>query len=104
MSDCCKSGFKWAGQPSGKTTKIAGLDTYVAGSNSDRAILIVPDIWGWTLTNTRLLADQYATETQSTVYVPDFFAGEVLDPDAMNDPEKRKAFDLMAFIGRHSYV
>jgi dienelactone hydrolase len=30
------------------------------------------------------------------------FDGEVVDPDALSDPEKAKNFDLMAFIGRHS--
>jgi dienelactone hydrolase len=30
------------------------------------------------------------------------FDGEVVDPDAMSDPEKAKKFDLMAFIGRNS--
>jgi dienelactone hydrolase len=30
------------------------------------------------------------------------FDGEVVDPDAMSDPEKAKKFDVMAFIGRHN--
>jgi dienelactone hydrolase len=30
------------------------------------------------------------------------FDGEVVDPDALSDPEKAKNFDLMGFIGRHS--
>lgn len=29
------------------------------------------------------------------------FDGEVVDPDAMSDPEKAKKFDLMDFIGRN---
>lgn len=102
MSECCKSGFKWTGEPTGKTTKLAGLDTYVAGTNTDRAILIVADIYGWTFKNARILADQYAAETNASVYLPDFFGGEVLDAEALTDSEKRKNFDLGAFIGRNS--
>lgn len=30
------------------------------------------------------------------------FEGEVVDPDALSDPEKQKNFDVGAFIGRHS--
>lgn len=30
------------------------------------------------------------------------FDGEVVDPDAMSNPEKAKNFDVMAFIGRNS--
>lgn len=41
MSECCKTGFLWEGKPTGNSAKIAGLDTYVAGSNSDTAILII---------------------------------------------------------------
>lgn len=101
MSDCCKTGFKWDGEPTGTTTKIGGLDTYVAGSNKERAILMIHDVFGWTFPNLRILADQYATETNSTVYLPDFFGGEVI-VGILKDEEKRKAFDLMAFIGRNS--
>ena len=71
MSECCKSGFKWDGKPTGKVEKIAGLDTYVAGDNKNAAILIVHDIFGWTLPNLRILADHYAKEANATVYLPD---------------------------------
>ena len=30
------------------------------------------------------------------------FGGEVVTPETMDDPNKREAFDLMAFIGRNS--
>ncbi|KAF1353475.1 dienelactone hydrolase [Delphinella strobiligena] len=102
MSECCKSGFKWDGKAIGKVTKIANLDTYVTGDNKDAAVLIVHDVFGWTLTNVRILADHYAKEANVTVYLPDFFGGEVVAPDALEDEEKRKNFDLMAFIGRNS--
>lgn len=71
MSECCKSGFKWDGKAIGKVTKIANLDTYVTGDNKDAAVLIVHDVFGWTLTNVRILADHYAKEANVTVYLPD---------------------------------
>ena len=71
MSECCKSGFKWNGTPTGKEEKFAGLDTYVTGDNKDVAILIVHDVFGWTLPNVRILADHYAKEANATVYLPD---------------------------------
>ncbi|KAL1311088.1 hypothetical protein AAFC00_001296 [Neodothiora populina] len=102
MSDCCKSGYKWDASPSGKETKLGSNNAYVTGSNPDAAIMIVHDVFGWTLPNVRVLADHYAKEANATVYIPDFFGGEVVDPDAMSDPEKKAKFDLMAFLGRNS--
>lgn len=73
MSDCCKSGFRWEGKPTGTETKLADRDAYVVGTNKDAAVLIIHDIFGWTLNNTRLLADHYASEAGVTVYVPDLY-------------------------------
>lgn len=101
MSDCCKEGFKWQGTPTGKETTLAGNKAYVAGTNKDVAILIVHDIFGWTLNNLRLLADHYAKEADATVYLPDFFAGEVVSEDVFDNPETRDSFDVMGFLGRH---
>lgn len=70
-SDCCKSGFNWNGTPVGKETTLANNKAYVTGTNPDAAILIVHDIFGWTLNNTRLIADHYAKEANATVYLPD---------------------------------
>lgn len=71
MSSCCKTGFKWDGKPAGTESTISNKNTYVTGSNGNVAILMVADIFGWTLTNARLLADHYAKEADATVYVPD---------------------------------
>ncbi|KAF2833670.1 alpha/beta-hydrolase [Ophiobolus disseminans] len=98
----CKTGFAWDGKFTGKEGTLGKNKAYIAGDSKDAAILVVPDIFGWKLTNVRILADHYAKEANATVYVVDFFDGEVVDPDALSDPEKAKNFDLMAFIGRHS--
>lgn len=39
-------------------------------------IVVIPDIFGWVLPNTRLLADGFARKTGLTVYVPDFMSGQ----------------------------
>lgn len=100
--DNCKSGFKWNGQTVGKETKLNNTNAYVTGDSKDAAILIITDVFGWTLPNVRLIADHYAQEANATVYVPDLFNGEVVDPDALSDPEKQKNFDIGAFLGRHN--
>ena len=72
----------------GKETKIGKNDVYITGTNKDVAILIsksgaqdiryqklsmtpVHDVYGWTFTNTRVLADHYAKEADATVFIPD---------------------------------
>jgi len=65
------TGFNWNGTPSGKEATLANNKCYVSGSNSDVAIMIVHDVFGWTFKNVRLLADHYAKEANATVYLPD---------------------------------
>ncbi|KAH1605294.1 hypothetical protein KXX21_003450 [Aspergillus fumigatus] len=62
----------------GRTAKLAKNDVYIVGDNPDVAIIIIHDLLGWTFPNVRLLADHYAREANATVYIPDFFGGEVL--------------------------
>ena len=71
MSECCLKGFRWEAQPKGHETKLAGTNCYITGSNPKIAVMIIHDLYGWTFPNTRLLADHYAEEVNSTVYVPD---------------------------------
>ncbi|KAF2736451.1 dienelactone hydrolase family protein [Polyplosphaeria fusca] len=101
MSDCCKSGFAWGGKPEGSETKIAGINSYVTGTSKKAAILIVHDIFGWTFTNTRVIADHFAKEADATVYLADFFGGEVITVDMMTNPKKQAAFDVAAFLQRN---
>ncbi|KAJ5098626.1 hypothetical protein N7532_005627 [Penicillium argentinense] len=73
------------------------------GSNSDVAILVIHDLFGWTFPNIRLLADAYAEEVNATVYVPDFFGGEVLPSDILSkNPSEWGSLDLPAFTARNS--
>ncbi len=67
----CKTGFHWNGTASGKETTLNDDKCYVAGDSKDAAILIITDLYGYTLNNVQLLADHYAKEANATVYVPD---------------------------------
>lgn len=69
--DNCKAGYQWNGKASGTESKIGKNDAYITGDSKDSAILIITDIFGWTLPNIRILADHYAKESKATVYVPD---------------------------------
>lgn len=71
VSSCCTTGFRWEGTPKGHETKLGDNQAYVTGSNKDAAVLIIHDIFVWTLNNARLLADHYAEEADVTVYLPD---------------------------------
>ncbi|KAL3469132.1 Alpha/Beta hydrolase protein [Aspergillus californicus] len=97
---CCITGFTWEGTPTGHTAKLANNDVYISGNNPDIAILFIADLFGWTFPNVRLLADHFAREIDATVYVPDYFGGEILDFDLIAD-EKFDQLDLPGFIGRN---
>ena len=71
MSGHCGKGTLWPGSTVGAETKVDSVDVYMVGSESEVAILIIADVFGWTLPNTRLLADHYARKVQATVYLPD---------------------------------
>ncbi|KAL8726878.1 MAG: hypothetical protein Q9166_006430 [cf. Caloplaca sp. 2 TL-2023] len=102
MSSCCVSGFSWNGTPTGQEKKIGNFNVYVAGDNKDVAILYLHDIFGWTFNNNRLLADHFAKEVDATVYLPDFFDGEIVEEGMIFDGNKVKDFDFPAWAARHN--
>ena len=101
MSNCCLRSFAWEGTPTGQVSKLGNHDTYIAGNNSDRAVLLVHDALGWTFPNIRLLADHYAAEVDATVYVPDFFDGEVLPFEPILEGRFHEV-DFAGFTSRNS--
>lgn len=67
----CKKGFVWEASPTGTESTLGKNKAYITGNSKDAAILIITDIFGWTLPNIRILADHYAKEANATVYVVD---------------------------------
>ncbi|KAM7210362.1 Alpha/Beta hydrolase fold [Rhypophila decipiens] len=119
IQPCCLTGFRWSGTPQGKEITV---DLPIPGSHSNpattvqrkcyiskpanastkkRAILQIHDLFGWTFPNNRLLADHYAVETNSTVYLPDFFDGLVIPSDLIAQ-EKWDQIDLAGFAAKNS--
>jgi dienelactone hydrolase len=98
---CCVKGFKWDGKPTGHITKLSNNNTYITGTNPSKAVLIIHDALGWTFPNVRLLADHYAQEANTTVYVPDFFGGEVLSSEILIHGDWRE-LDMPSFMKRNS--
>ncbi|KAK3111239.1 hypothetical protein LTR53_013715 [Teratosphaeriaceae sp. CCFEE 6253] len=107
LHPCCVKGFVWDAEPTGKTIPFptSSNQAYVAGSNPDVAVMLIPDIFGWDFVNNRLLADHFAREIDATVYLPDFYGGESVPPAILNLDVPAWAahgFDVGAFVTRNS--
>ena len=102
IPSCCLKSFQWDGTPSGTESTLPGIpnSVYVTGTNPSVAILYIHDLLGWTFPNARLLADHFASEVNATVYIPDFFGGEVLSVDAILG-ERWGELDLPGFLSRN---
>ena len=74
---CC-SGFVDAGSPTGTIQSISGISYYEAlpdekEKSHENAMIICPDVFGWSLPNVRLLADGFAKALKIPCLVPDMF-------------------------------
>ncbi|TKY54061.1 Endo-1,3/1,4-beta-D-glucanase protein [Spatholobus suberectus] len=70
----------------GHVEKLAGLNSYLTGSpNSNLALLLVSDIYGYEAPNLRYLADKVAAAGYYVV-VPDFFHADPYNPENANRP------------------
>jgi dienelactone hydrolase len=101
VASCWLKSFEWEGTPTGRIEKLATTNAYVTGDNPGTAVLIVHDLLGWTFPNVRLLADHYAQEINATVYVPDFFSGEVLPFEPINSGNWHEV-DIPGFMKKNS--
>lgn len=103
MSLCehCVKGVIHEGEAKGTIEKIEGVEVYVATPTKDypkdKAILLLTDIFGISLINSKLLADSFA-ENGLLTFVPDLFDGDAAPPDALTGGK----FDLGAWLGKHS--
>lgn len=100
ITNCCTQGFQWQGTPTGRIDKLTTNDVYITGDNPDVALLFIADLFGWSFPNVRLLADHFAREVGATVYVPDFFGGEVLDFELIST-NKFDQLNLPDFMSRN---
>ncbi|EPQ56721.1 dienelactone hydrolase endo-1,3,1,4-beta-D-glucanase [Gloeophyllum trabeum ATCC 11539] len=89
MSFCkdCISGVRHEGNPEGKIEKIGGVDCYVATPTVDypknKVLLFLTDVFGITLTNSQLLADDFA-KNGFKVVIPDYLHGDPVPLDAFS--------------------
>lgn len=97
---CCTTGFRHEGTPTGKIVKVAGKwDAYLATPPADKAhkdvaIIFIPDVFGiWQ--NSQLLADQFALEGYACMIV------DILNGDALTLDQMEK-IDIMKWIDEGS--
>ncbi|XBW37335.1 hypothetical protein QEN19_002917 [Hanseniaspora menglaensis] len=100
-ADCCAKGFIHKGTPSGTYIELTDskIKTYVTkpGKKEDRVLVILPDIYGIYLPNTLLIADQFASKSGYTTYIPDILLNDHLDVTLM----KSGKVDFGEWISRH---
>lgn len=104
-SDCFKGTLRGDVIPTGREDVIHGLPTYVAEpewhQKSLGTVVLITDAFGWSLRNTRALADAYAKRVPCTVYVPDFMDGKaiplsVMAPlEAQRDPNSSRILQIL---------
>lgn len=91
MCSDCAAGALHGGTPTGTTTTLHGLPTYVAepaaGAAPKGIIIIIADAFGWELVNNRILADNYASKGGYKVLLPDFFMGHWIAHDLLYSVE-----------------
>ncbi|KAM8966484.1 carboxymethylenebutenolidase homolog [Pelodytes ibericus] len=85
----CDLGDKFEHGGRGQEVQIEHIKAYVSkpDSSTDKAIIVVQDIFGWQLPNTRFIADLLTTQGYLTI-CPDFFVGQ----DPWNPAADRSTF------------
>lgn len=88
---CCQGEFD-QGVPEGTEGKLGTTDCYyplrAEGSASPTtAIIIVTDVFGWKVSNARLLADRLSKEPGVLSVIPDYFDGKAANPVCVEDVE-----------------
>ncbi|KAI8454246.1 Alpha/Beta hydrolase protein [Phakopsora pachyrhizi] len=88
--DDCISVFLHEGKPSGTFSQIDDIKVYVSKpsdsqSDSQKAILIFPDVYGVELKNTQLISDRLAEEVGVTSYLIDYLVDPAPEPGTQPD-------------------
>jgi hypothetical protein len=83
-SSCCANpGAKQNHEYQGYEEEVAGVNTYKTGQGKS-AIVLFTDIFGYSFINTRKIADRFAEESETTVFIPDYFHGDPVNPNIDN--------------------
>ncbi|KAJ7220604.1 alpha/beta-hydrolase [Mycena pura] len=102
--DCCFNGAAHLGQSTGSIEQIDGVATYVThkpdNAPSDAAILFLPDVFGITLLNNQLLADELAARCGVQVFIPDYLNGDPRPGSIENPPPA--SFNVNAWKAAHT--
>lgn len=99
-SDCCATGFIHEGEPKGTYIEIADVKAYKTqpGKRDDAIVVILPDIFGIYLPNTLLVADQFASKSGFTTYIPDILLNDQIALEDLNSGK----IDIKGWLSRHS--
>jgi dienelactone hydrolase len=96
----CVAGTEYKGTPQGVLETIGGVQCYVTTPTVDydktKVLLLFTDMFGITLSNNKLLVDDFAKRGYKTV-APDFLNGDSVPPYAMNNP----AFSVKEWVQKH---
>ena len=88
-SSCATGDIREADNLAGRVEAIHGLPTYVCeppdGAAPKGMVVFIPDAFGWTLPNNRVLVDTYARRTGCRVYLPDVNNGHAMAPSVNDD-------------------
>lgn len=99
-SKCCAEGFIHEGEPKGTYIEIADIKAYktAAGKREDAVVVILPDIFGIYLPNTLLIADQFASKSGFTTYIPDILFDDQISLEDLGSGK----VDFPKWLGNHS--
>ncbi|KAK3716038.1 hypothetical protein LTR37_006768 [Vermiconidia calcicola] len=110
LKTCCATGSLHTGNPTGRIENVHGLDCYIADAPNgtpNGIVVIIPDAFGWTLPNNRILADCYAKEGNFQVYLPEFMNGFKLPADLLDSVKAFSAtgfWNQIAKVGHAAYL
>ncbi|TPX59942.1 hypothetical protein PhCBS80983_g02124 [Powellomyces hirtus] len=105
LPDCCKTGYIHSGTPVGTVSTLHEVQVYSSlpkeASGKRKAVLILSDVFGWEMPNTRLIADKFA-DSGFHAFLPDFFYGSAIPykgMEAMMDNQNPSTFGAKLLLG-----
>ncbi|KAF9880937.1 dienelactone hydrolase [Colletotrichum karsti] len=94
-ADCFKGTLRGDVEPQGTEETISGLPTYVARPEEGRepagVVVVIPDVFGWKLRNTRALADAYAKRIPAVVLLPEVMNGYAMPESILSVGDRIQA-------------